>query len=91
MGMAQVANKFKGVRAACVESVYAARLCRAINDSNLLCMGGWLIGPEMGLEMSRIFLGTEFKQGLEEWRQRHLENAKQQFAALEDQIYLAEK
>lgn len=91
MGMAQVANKFKGVRAACVESVYAARLCRAINDSNLLCMGGWLIGPEMGLEMSRIFLGTEFKQGLEEWRQRHLENAKQQFAALEGQIYLAEK
>lgn len=55
MGMAQVAGKFKGIRAACVESVYAARMCRAINDANLLCLGGWLIGREMGLEMSRVF------------------------------------
>jgi len=26
MGMAQVANKYKGIRAACVESLYAARM-----------------------------------------------------------------
>lgn len=87
MGMSQVANKYKGIRAACVESLYAAGKCRAINDSNVLCMGGWLIGEEMGLEMSKVFLETEFTQGLEEWRQRHLENAKNEFAALEEQIY----
>lgn len=87
MGMAQVAGKFKGIRAACVESVYAARMCRAINDANLLCLGGWLIGREMGLEMNRVFLETEFTQGLEEWRKQHLEKAKQQFAALEEEIY----
>ncbi len=74
--MSQVANKYKGIRAACVESVYAAGKCRAINDSNVLCMGGWLIGPEMGIEMSKAFLQTEFTQGVEEWRRRHLENAK---------------
>lgn len=91
MGMAQVANKYRSIRAACVESVYAARMCRAINDSNMLCMGGWLIGAEMGIEMSKVFLETEFTQGLEEWRQKHLENAKKQFAALEGRIYLEEK
>lgn len=87
MGMSQVANKYKGIRAACVESLYAAVKCRSINDSNILCMGGWLIGEEMGIEISERFLLTEFAQDLESWRQRHLENAKKEIAALENQIY----
>lgn len=87
MGMAQVANKFRGIRAACVESVYAARMCRAINDSNILCMGGWIIAENMGIEMVKAFLGTEFTQGLEEWRQEFLKNAKVQFEALEEELF----
>ena len=87
MGMSQVANKYKGVRAACVESEYAARMCRAVNDSNALCMGGWVIAPEMGLEMVKAFLRTEHTEGLEEWRKDFLRNAKAEFAALEESIY----
>lgn len=87
MGMSQVANKFKGVRAACVESVYAAKMSRAINDSNVLCMGGWLIAPELGIEMVKTFLSTAHTQGLEEWRQKFLKDAKDKFIALEDEIY----
>ena len=87
MGMSQVANCYKGMRAACVESVYAARMCRAINDSNILCMGGWVIGPEMGLEMAKVFLKTGFTEGLEAWRKEFLEGARKEFAALEDTIY----
>ena len=87
MGMSQVANKYKGIRAACVESVYAARMCRAINDSNVLCLGGWVIAPEMGIEMADIFLSTGFTQGLEEWRQEFLKKAKAEFDALERDIY----
>lgn len=75
MGMSQVANKFPGILAACCESVYAARMCRAVNNSNVLCMGGWVIGNEMGLEMANAFLGTAHTQGLEEWRQEFLKNA----------------
>ena len=88
MGMSQVANSYKGIRAACVESVYSARMCRAINDSNVLCMGGWRIAPEMGLELVKAFLSTEFTDGLEEWRKGFLKNAKAEFAALEEEIYL---
>ncbi|MEM5780524.1 MAG: RpiB/LacA/LacB family sugar-phosphate isomerase, partial [Lawsonibacter sp.] len=34
MGMSIVANKFKGVYASCCETVYAAKMCRAVNDAN---------------------------------------------------------
>jgi len=89
MGVAQVANCYKGVRAAAVESVYTAKMCRAVNDSNVLCMGGWVIAPEMGIEMTKVFLQTGFTEGLEEWRQEFLQKAKTKFDALEDEIYTA--
>ena len=84
MGMSQVANKFPGVLAACCESVYAARMCRAINNSNILCMGGWVIAPEMGLEMAQTFLTTEHTQGLEEWRQVFLKDAFQKVQSIDN-------
>jgi len=87
MGVAQVANKFKGVRAACVESVYAAKMARAINDSNVLCVGGWFAAPELGLAMAQAFLNTAFTEGLEEWRADWLRGAKEQIAALEDENF----
>ena len=87
MGMCQVANKFKGIRAACVESVYAASMSRAINDSNVLCLGGWIIADIMGEKIVSAFLETNFTENLEEWRQEFLRNAKKEFAAIEDGIY----
>lgn len=76
MGMSIVANKHEGVYGAACESVYAAEKCRAINDANVLCMGGWLIGPVMGVEMAKVFLTTEFTQNLEDWRAKNLEKAR---------------
>ena len=73
MGMSLVANKFDGIYAACVESVYGAKMCRAIN--NILTMGGWIIGPEMGVEMVKAFLNTGFTQDLEPWRAEFLTKA----------------
>ena len=87
MGMAQVAGKFKGVRAACCENVYSAKMCRVINDSNILCMGGWMIAETLGIAMTEAFLNAEFTVGVEEWRKAWLENAKNEFIKLEDEIY----
>ena len=39
-GMSVVANKFKGVYAVACEGVYSAKMARAINNANVLCMGG---------------------------------------------------
>jgi ribose 5-phosphate isomerase B len=91
MGMAQVAGKFQGVRAACAESVYSAKMARAVNDSNVLCLGGWLIAPELAKEMTRVFLRTEFTEGLEEWRGAWLQTAKETIAALEAQLYCGQQ
>jgi len=88
MGMAVVANKHKGIYAACCESVYTAKMCRAVNDANVLCMGGWLIGEWLGAEMAKAFLATEFTQDLEEWRGVWLHNAKAKIAQYEEGIFL---
>ncbi len=83
MGMSIVANKHEGVYAAACESVYAAEKCRAINDANVLCMGGWIIAPIMGVEMTKAFLTTTFTQNLEDWRARNLEKARTVVKAIE--------
>lgn len=87
MGMNIVSNKYKGVYAAVVESVYGAKMSRAINNANILCLGGWIIGPEMGVEITKAFLNTEFLQDLEQWRQTFLTNASLQVQKIEDSIY----
>ena len=87
MGMSIVANKYKGVYAAVCESTYAAEKCRAVNDANILTMGGWIIGEQLGCDMADRFLQTEFTHGLEEWRQAFLANAKGKVKELEEQIY----
>lgn len=68
MGMSMVANKYKGIRAACCESVYAVENCRRINDANVLCMGTFIIGNQMACEMAERFLETPFAEGFEEER-----------------------
>lgn len=83
MGMSVVANKHEGVYAAACESVFAAEKARAINDANVLCMGGWIIAPFMGLEMAKVFLNTEFTQNLEDWRAVNLRNAKIEVSKIE--------
>jgi ribose 5-phosphate isomerase B len=87
MGMSIVANKHEGVFGAACESVYAAEKCRAINDANILCMGGWIIAPIMGVEMTKTFLNTEFTQNLEEWRAKNLVKAKEAVAKIEKESF----
>ena len=58
------------------ESVYTAEKARAINDANILCMGGWIIAPILGVAMAKAFLETEFTQNLEDWRANNLKKAK---------------
>ncbi|MDF2987671.1 MAG: sugar-phosphate isomerase, RpiB/LacA/LacB family [Eubacterium sp.] len=87
MGVSIVANKYKGVYAAVCENTYAAEKARAINDANILCLGGWLTAEFVGCAMVDTFLDTEFTQNLEEWRAKNLRNAKIQVENIEAEIY----
>ena len=87
MGMAIVANKYKGVYAAVCENTYAAEKARAINDANVLTMGGWITAEWVGCAIVDTFLNTNFTDNLEPWRKDFLKNAKQQVIGLEGEIY----
>lgn len=86
MGMSIIANKHKGIYASCVESVYAAAKCRAINNANVLCMGGFIIGNDMGINMVKAFLNTEFTEGMEHIED-FLNQAYQDIQTLENNLF----
>ena len=69
MGMSVIANRFQGVRASVVESVFAARMCRAINDANVLCLGAMIWGDWMACEAVDVFLNTNLGDGLEDLKE----------------------
>ena len=62
-GMAIVANKFRGVRAAACCDEVMAEMCRRHNDVNVLCLPGDLIGDRPVGDLVRIWLATEFEGG----------------------------
>jgi ribose 5-phosphate isomerase B len=65
MGMSITANHFKGVTASVVESVYAAKMCRSVNNANVLCLGQMIWGADMAKTAVDVFLATQFTEGLE--------------------------
>ena len=63
LGMSIMANRFPGIRAALCHDLYATRMSRRHNNANLLVMGGRVIGPDLGKEIVRTWLGTPFEGG----------------------------
>ena len=86
-GMSILANKYKGVYAVACESVYTAKMARAINNAQILCMGGWIVAPEMGVKMAEAFLTTDWLQDLEDWRKTWLSNASATVRELEETLF----
>ncbi len=62
-GVAMVANKYKGIRAALCWSPEVAKLAREHNDSNILCLPGRFLSPDQILEIVSIWLLTGFEGG----------------------------
>jgi len=63
IGMAIAANKVKGVRAATCSSEFEARMARAHNDANVLCVGERVVGLGLASAIVRAFLETAFEGG----------------------------
>jgi ribose 5-phosphate isomerase B len=83
MGVAVIANRFKGIVASVVESVFAARMCRAINNANVLCLGSMIWGDWMAKEAVDAFLCTQFTEGLEPLAD-YLRDAEKKVEAIRD-------
>ncbi len=63
IGMSIIANRYRGIRAALCTSTYMARMTRAHNDSNVLCLGGKITGVFEALDILETWLKTSYEGG----------------------------
>jgi ribose 5-phosphate isomerase B len=63
VGMSIVVNRFPGIRGALCSDIYTAKMCRKHNDSNILIMGGRIIGKGLASEIVDTWLNTAFEGG----------------------------
>jgi len=63
IGMSIAANKMKGIRAAHCTNEFEARMARAHNDANVLCMGERVIGVGLAASIVTVFLEQPFESG----------------------------
>jgi ribose 5-phosphate isomerase B len=63
LGMAIVANKVHGVRAAPVSDPYSAERAIKSNDARVLCLGQWVIGMRLAPILVDHWLAGEFAGG----------------------------
>ena len=55
------ANRFKGIRAACVSDTYSAKMSRLHNNSNVLTLGERVVGHGWACDIVDIWLKSEFE------------------------------
>ena len=63
VGMSIVVNRFPGIRGTLCSDIYTAKMCREHNDSNILIMGGRVIGKGLASEIVDTWLSTAFEGG----------------------------
>ncbi len=69
-GSALIANRVYGVYAAVCQDPFCAGLARSHSDTNVLCIGGKIIGSALALEVVRTWMTTDFLSGEEKYQRR---------------------
>ena len=59
-GSALIANRIRGVDAAVCQDPFCAGLARSHSDTNVLCLGGKIIGSALAMEIVATWMATEF-------------------------------
>lgn len=59
-GSAMIANKVAGVFAAVCQDPFCAELARSHSDTNVLCIGGKIIGSAIALEIVKVWMATDW-------------------------------
>lgn len=68
LGMSMVANRFPHVRAALCSDLFSAKMSREHNDSNILVLGGRIVGETLAFELVKTWLETRFEGGRHQQR-----------------------
>jgi len=63
IGMAIVANKVPGIRAAQCHDTYSAERARKSNNAQVMTLGARVVGPELAKSIVNAWLASEFEGG----------------------------
>lgn len=63
IGISIAANKVPGIRCALCTNEFMAEMTRRHNDSNVLALGGRVLGTELAKSIVKMWLYTEFEGG----------------------------
>lgn len=69
-GSAMIANKIYGVYAAVCQDPFCAQLSRSHSNTNVLCLGGKIIGSAIALETVKTWMNTEYLTHIEKYTLR---------------------
>ncbi len=73
-GMAISANKVRGIRAGAASDPFSARMLRAHNDANVLCLGERVLGSELAKVVFDAFIDADFEGGRHARRVAKIDN-----------------
>jgi ribose 5-phosphate isomerase B len=86
IGMAIVANKVPGVRAATASDPYSAERARKSNDAQVLCLGSLVVGREVAALLVDHWLDSEFQGGRSARKVAKIVAIDKQYAAAMDTV-----
>ena len=86
MGVSIVANKFKGIYASVIESEFTAKMCKAVNNANIMTMGGNIISPFKAKLAVDAWLSTEHGDTFEPKMAQYLKDSLGEIAKIEAEI-----
>ncbi|MBY0450336.1 MAG: ribose 5-phosphate isomerase B [Cyanobacteria bacterium] len=68
IGMGIAANRFSFARAVVANDLFSAKMSRRHNNSNVLCLGGRVLGLDLAVDIVDTWLSTPFDGGRHESR-----------------------
>lgn len=69
-GSAMIANKIYGVYAAVCQDPFCAGLARSHSNTNVLCLGGKIIGSAIAQEIVNTWMTTDYLTDIEKYTKR---------------------
>ena len=90
MGVALVANKFKGIFAGVVESEFTGKMCRVVNNCNVLTMGGMIISEHKAKMAVDAWLTMQHTEGLDAKLSGFLKTSLSKIAQIENANFVGD-
>jgi len=63
LGMDIAANKVRGIRATVCHDIYSAERSRKSNNAQIMCLGAFVVGPELAKKLVEVWINSEFQGG----------------------------